>query len=342
MKPDFRPARSTSASQKPLFSRRRKAPPTRRVSTGGARSRSGGQIGGRFQRFLMALGSALVVAVVLAALLVVAGFIILRSWLTLPTDQTYLFVPNTPDKASQPVLLVHAAPQAEVLTVITLESALPVTLPGGYGEYKVGGMYALLTFDHHSPEEIRSLLSLSVQRLMSRIQPVQSVRAISSKSELRQLLLEMMKSPQSQTQRRELLSLLLLTTSVPDVNMTFSTASSLPELQKKVALLPPLIAHKECSFAVVNGTEFEGVATKVSQVIERSGGVVVNVSQAPSPVATSQVVVSSTQAECFEVAELAASLLPNVPQPTVDDQLPHQHRAEIVIVIGTENADVLR
>ncbi len=92
---------------------------------------------------------------------------------------------------------------------------------------------------------------------------------------------------------------------------------------------------KICSVAVINTTEINGLASKLSQFLEQNGVYVTRASSNDQNLKKSHILVDKDRKDCLPLAKKLEAILPHEQEMTVDKALPY-YRANVVVFLGSD------
>ncbi len=99
--------------------------------------------------------------------------------------------------------------------------------------------------------------------------------------------------------------------------------------------------EKICSVAVINTTNINGLATRMSQLLEQGGVYVVRTGSDDQAFVNSLVVLDKDRDECLPTAKKLESLLPNH-KPLKIDKVVNNYRTDIVLFLGKNLEPLVR
>ena len=249
-----------------------------------------------------------------------------------------LFVSSKIDSPESQIYLAYFFPSTKEITVSAITSD-QVSVLGGYGDYELERVYPLLNLEQKKPNFQLAALSWGTETLIDSISDIRPATQITSKKQLqRQLWTAAFNHLTNPRELIELLKTFFFTRSVPVEQIFFSDQ---PTLVNELNTLNNLVLYEDCSVAVVNTTEKIGLASKMSNILEKNGVVVVRVTDQSSPYQLSTFSFSSGHGSCQPLSERLQVLFPSQVIQQNHDKLQQEYRADLVIFIGKDLADLI-
>lgn len=257
-------------------------------------------------------------------------WLIPRLILDISQPELILLVPKTiPENENNDrtarLLLMRLDPDGDH-SVFQLSGETSVSV-GQYGTYKLAMVYPLLRLDDQPSQYVASVFS---QVLELPLDKVLALDPVTDSEEWGVLLKNQLKK-----QPTELLwwQLAYILKSAPNLNDPDNSTKAIAEITKNWPVIDSSQASK-CPIAISNGAGVSGLATYTSNLIERSGGLVIRVATEYEPQVITSVVVDPSIPECQTVAATISRFFPSV-QITMDTQnLTAEYRAKILVLLG--------
>jgi len=98
-------------------------------------------------------------------------------------------------------------------------------------------------------------------------------------------------------------------------------------------------SNQACSIAVINTTDINGLASRISKLLERNGAYIVRTSSNDQDLVKSLVMVDTTKRDCQAIAKKLEALLPYHDEMQFQDNVIQDYRADVVIFLGDNLAD---
>lgn len=251
----------------------------------------------------------------------------------LDNSKNILFTSFKIDSSESKIYLAYFFPATKEITVIPLKSN-QVSVLGGYGDYELGRVYQLLNMERKKNDFKLAAMSWGMETLVDGVVDIGPTTPIYDKKQLQQQLWisawSHLTTPQELV---ELLKIFFFTRSVPVEQFVFeSNTTSVDRLN----ILDNVVLYENCSVAVVNTTDKTGLATKMSDILEKSGVVVVRVTDQNSPYQLSTFSFNADHGSCQSLSERLQVLFPGKVTQQQHDQLQQEYRADLVIFIGKD------
>lgn len=289
--------------------------------------------------FLQHLLGWVVIGVILSGVALSLGLLFVITMVTPTTSQNIVIVNKTVEAEKGSIMLASLDPQELRAQFVTFDPQLKTQVVGGYGRYELRAIYPLLRLDSKPEPVISTTLTFSLDRVVDTIWSVETVPVVTTKDEAKRLLLAIAWGSQPSSLRlidriwlgwfasRLDVSRVLLDTVHTEKNLSSTDFLSL-------AFKP------ECTIAVINTTTISGVATRVTQILENSGGRVVRVADTPTNLEKSRLVISE-HSKCQGVAQKARRVIPSDIEIEQNKEQATEHRAEVVLLLGRDVAELL-
>lgn len=273
----------------------------------------------------------IVVGAIACGLLVVVFLFVSQIDARLST-QNILFVPNNKDGQEDQIILASINENSQKVFVYQFPTQLKSNVLGGYGEYPLGSVLPLLQMEKKDDHFILATFSNIFQHSVTSFYQRQSNEAELDKAKFIGMLLKQRKTWALAWQVYKLDSSSLLIKRVGNWEEWGQALSS--QLVGKV--------NDHCSVAIVNTTRTNGLASQLSNILEKSGVEVVRTTDSIWDKSTTAIYQTPDEnGECDSVVKIIQSVSPVVLQTSFDETKPTQYRAKIVFFIGDELASIL-
>ncbi len=244
---------------------------------------------------------------------------------------------------SEAVVFVHISPQTEKTILAVLNGSDRVEVLGGYGQYSIQSLYALVQLDGKGDHFVRAAFSHALGVMIDEVVLVSGLSHERARTaSLAELLQPVVFQGDSGLRWRDRLELYFAA-------RTYRRNEIRPSEARQIAPLlgaHPLISEtqaRSCQIAVVNTTSTPGLASGVGQLLEKSGAIVVRVaSDTTAAYEKTGFVIKETSLGCAELALKAAQVFPYVPTIEYSADLPQRYRADMVIMAGSDLAETAR
>ena len=279
-----------------------------------------------------------VVLVILILLLLSSLWVAGPHLFALDNYKNILFVSSEIDSPRSQIYLAYFFPSTKEITVTAVESD-QVSVLGGYGNYELGKVYPLLTMEQKKTDFQLAAMSWSMETLVDSISEIGLNTHIISKKELQQQLwIAAFSHLTTPRESIEFIKAFFFTKSVPVEQITFDKQyTPVDELD----ILDNVVLYEDCSVAVVNTSEKIGLASKMSDILEKNGAVVVRVTDQNSPYQLSTLSFYSDHGSCQSLSKRLQVLFPSKVIKQNHDQLQQEYRADLIIFIGKDLANLI-
>ncbi len=249
-----------------------------------------------------------------------------------------LFFSSEIDSDKGKTIIAYFFPDSQEVKVISVKST-EVSVLGGYGEYELDRLYPLLAMERKKAPYQKAAYSWGTQTVIDHLHRTNSNDELNNKKQLlKQLKIAAFNNIINPREFVELAKAFFFTRSIPTEQIIFSEEEVAAD---KLDILNNLVLYEDCTVAVVNTTEKLGLASKLSGVIEQNGVVVVRVTDQDSPYQLSTFSFSADHGSCLSLSERLEVLFPNKLIKQQNQQLQQEYRADLVIFIGKDMADLL-
>lgn len=256
----------------------------------------------------------------------------------LDNHKNILFASSKIDSPESNIYLAYFFPPTKEITISLIKSD-QISVLGGYGDYELERVYPLLNLERKKDDFQLAAMSWGTRTLIDSILDIKPTAQIISKKQLqRQLWTASLNHLTNPRESIELLKAFFFTRSVPVEQIYFSDQSiSVNELN----ILDNVVLYEDCLVAVVNTSEKIGLASKMSDILEKNGAMVVRVTDQNSPYQLSTFSFSSSHGSCQALSKRLGVLFPGKVIQQNHSQLQQEYRADLVIFIGKDLADLI-
>jgi len=254
---------------------------------------------------------------------------------TLDNNKYILFASSKIDSSKAKIYLAYFLPSEQKILIFPLQSQL-VGVIGGYGEYQLSAVYPLLKMEKKDNRFQSAAMSWGVGVVIDEVSELSLALDLESKNHLQKQLIKMVIDNFVHSKSLvESLQLFFFTRSVPAEQVRIETR---PVSIDQLATFTVSMIYEDCLVAVVNTTNKVGLAAEMSKILEKSGVVVVRVTDQSSPYQLSNISYAVDNLACQVLADRAVSLFPNQVVKQDSPQLRQEYRADLVILIGEDLA----
>ncbi|MBW7944629.1 LytR C-terminal domain-containing protein [Patescibacteria group bacterium] len=254
------------------------------------------------------------------------------------TVKNIVIIPKNIDVSASSILFASLSYKQGKLTLNSFPANDAVEVPGGYGQYPLKSVYPLLGLDEASHQKVVATYSFLIGAPIDEVWISDDERVFhpqQSAGELaRAILLGKVQTDLGVKDRIQLYQFIQETQ--PEV-VRFS--SLLEWQEKQTSRYAGRL--KNCRVALVNTTNVTGLGRKVSQVLERSGVVVVRLTDATPTASASSLTIQPDQPDCVELAEHLKQLFPNQLEVHQDPGILNRSRSEAEVVLGEDLGEFL-
>lgn len=278
---------------------------------------------------------------VVSVSIVALGVLIALFWglgphfLTFKTDYNLLFTNDTLDDQVNPLILLHFLPSEQRAVVVNLDPSIEVELIGGYGFYKLRAVAPLLKLENKDSHFVTASYSFALDRLVdSVIMTSGNDHQVVSRRNVKLLIWQtFFRRLHSKAELVDLMKSYFFLQSLSAESVDVIQASDLDKLNQITIGGSP-----NCSLAVINTTKSQGLATRVAQVIENSGGTVVRLTDSNQPLSNSSIYYSEKNLDCLAMTKRLKVLFPSSLEVEVSagERELSEYRADLVIFLGQD------
>ncbi len=275
-------------------------------------------------------------------ILAIAGFGFLwwmgDSLFQLKTDANIVFVSNTLDGEEAEIFFAQFLHEEQRITIQSIDSQQPVTVIGGYGEYLLPKVYPLLKLEKKNSLFTRAAMSWAMGGVVDQVVVVDDDQPLSKKSLEKILSSQLYRQGLHWNNATRLAQLYFFARSAPDELVSVS-ADPIKLEKLSDALYEP--TNNECTVAIVNTTHVPRLATRVSDILEKSGTVIIRLDDMEVESEASSILVDPNQLECADETERVKAVFPFEIATSDQPEVRQEHRADVVIVLGKDLGDVV-
>jgi hypothetical protein len=280
----------------------------------------------------------LLVSVILVAATI---FLCLNSFLpliyTLENEQTLLLIDNEVQSGASKLYLVRVLPEAKTISVLALPPSMLVPVAGQHGTYPLGQVAPFLTAEGQSVVEIRKSHNLAFGLTLDELYFVLGLSDLENLADVKRnfnlLLWQTFEHHLALPQ--ELLDLYFTVRSSSQLKIT--TAETLDQVLawgKSGGIKAPVTA---CPLVIVNAAGADGLAGRVSQILEQNGLEVRHMTTATQVTGSSKIYYDETVADCQEVVRQVQETLPQQVEVIADQgEQARKDRGLAVVYLGEE------
>lgn len=281
---------------------------------------------------LLKVGQILVVLTVMLAVLgaiTVVIFVLIEAPLT---AQNVVFVSPKKSGGESPIIMASFEPQTQKVAVTTFAGNLTGKVIGDYGDYPIGSVRYLLQIGNKDEVFLRSAYSHIFQKSIQTVYEIVPAGAVENKWQLVQMLLK----------ERQTWSLAFRLSKLDEANFTFRKIGEWGEWERVLANQLLAKINDQCSVAIVNASQTDGLASRLSKILENSGVEVVRTTDSIWDEPKTALYVSPDEVEkCQPVIAAIQAVSPMILSQQLDQTKSTQYRARLVFFLGNELADLI-
>jgi hypothetical protein len=275
------------------------------------------------------------------------------------TETVTLLWVDPPTGTTVSPFLVQLQPDSHAIVISQLSAENETELFSGYGTYKLPAVYPLLTLDKRSPAYIRASFSAISGWMITEVVPWPALPTWNqSRQQLDPSEHEAQAVKLGRSAFKDISKMYWQKIWFKDISwqervqnfhawkqaMHWRWFAEQTQLQwvwttaQTAFVSTQMSGAEDCPIAVINTTQVQGLARKITTVLTTNGYGVVRTTTAANSVPDSKVwVASELEALCHSVAAKVSQLLPLAPAPAINDQLTKEYRAPIVITVGEDS-----
>lgn len=256
-------------------------------------------------------------------------------FLTFKTDYNLLFTNDTLDDQTNPLILLHFLPSEQRVVVVNLDPNVEVELIGGYGFYKLWAIAPLMKLEKKDSHFVTASYSFALDRLVDSVIMISgNDHQVTDQRDVKLLIWQaFFQRLHSRSELVDLMKSYFFLQSLSTESVDVIQASDLNKLNN-IAIGGSL----KCSLAVINSTKSQGLATRVSQIIENSGGTVVRLTDSDQPMLKSSIYYSEKNLDCLAMTKRLQVLFPSSMEVEISagERELSEYRADLVIFLGQD------
>ncbi len=299
------------------------------------------------------------ILVVLVILIIVWFFVLPSVLLSSIQNKNFILASNDINSLEGQILLAHFGEKPSDHVVYVVDGSERVEVPNGYGQYAIGAVPTLLSVDTQSAETTRSVMSRIVGvpvDVVLTAAPLQLTALFEDQMvHKHEATAFFFTSDVAEEVRARAFSVALAdpAAAVALLRISFAARAQQPDTipvrsyQETVSLFDNSAAlvltaeEQTCAVAVINTTGTSGLARETAHLLETNGVYVVREDSTATTLDVSQMQLSATsRPTCQSVAEKIASFFPESLVQTTQAQESVRYRADIVIMLGMDMADL--
>lgn len=258
----------------------------------------------------------------------------------LTTEQTLMLIEGESGGRVNQAYLVNISPQAKQILVLQLDPQMLLPVAGQYGTYPLATVSQFLTAQGSDAEQIRKTYNLAFGHVIDKIYYFHQLPSILSKHHLKQIFNQYVTAAVKDLQPLDKLFWQTFFALRSYSYYNFAAAAQLSQVAdwgRRAASKPFLSA---CPLVLVNAASSQGLASKVSQILEKNGLEVRHLDSAAQATVSSQIFYDEQNTECVQAVETITAILPQEMILSPDGgQEASKNRAKAVIVLGQTMAD---
>lgn len=281
---------------------------------------------------LLKIGQILVVLLVSLAVLT-AALIVIFVLIDAPLQtKNIVFVSAKKSGGESRILMASIDSQTDKVLVVSFAGNLVGEVIGDYGNYPINSIRYLLQIGKKDEVFLRAAYSHIFKKSITEVTEVEQTTDMSQKWQLVSLL----------AKNRQTWPLALSLSKLDDANFVFKQVGEWGEWEKiqDKQLLTKI--NDQCSVAIVNASQINGLANQLSKILENSGVEVVRTTDSIWDEPKTALYVSPDEAaKCQQVIAAIQAVSPVILPQQLDQAKSTQYRARIIFFIGNELADLI-
>lgn len=281
---------------------------------------------------LLKIGQILVVLLVtLAVFTAVLGAVFIIIDAPLQT-KNIVFVSEQKDGGESPIIMASIDSQTRRVIVVNFSGNLVGEVIGDYGNYPIGSIRYLLQIGKKDEVFLRAAYSQIFNKAIVEVEAADRTTIINQKWQLVNLL----------TKNRQTWPLAFHLSKLDEANFVFKQVGEWGEWEKIQEEQLMAKMNDQCSVAIVNASQVNGLANQLSQILENSGVEVVRTTDSLWDEPKTALYVSPDEPEkCQQIIKYIQAVSPVVLPQQLDQAKSTQYRAQIIFFIGNELADLI-
>ncbi len=282
--------------------------------------------------WLRKLLTVIVVVGITAAALIGIFWVLGPRLFQLKHDVNVVFVNPSLDEGQGKIYLISFSPASAKITVSPVANE-KINVIGGYGEYQLAAVYPLLEIERKNSHFIKAGFGWGLNEVVDQVVVNHQLVQLDTKRELlRQLKRELWAKGMKWQTLADTTRLYFFARALPLENYVFSEAVRPTRVEESWFDSDA----EECNIAIVNTTGVSGMATKMSQILENSGGRVVRIADQTSAHQLSSLNYAPENQTCRQFGQRIQHLFLDQALVVDNDQERQAHRADLVIFIGKD------
>lgn len=281
---------------------------------------------------LLKIGQVFVVLLVSLAVLT-AGLIVVFVLIEVPLEtKNVVFVSAKKSGGESPIVMASIDSQTQKVLVVSFAGNLVGEVIGDYGNYPINSVRYLLQIGKKDEVFLRAAYSHIFQKSITEVNEVEQTTVINQKWQLIELL----------AKNRQTWPSAFRLSKLDEANFVFRQVGEWEEWEKvqEKQLLTKI--NDQCSVAIVNASQINGLASRLSKILENSGVEVVRTTDSIWDEPKTALYVSPAEAaKCQEVIAAIQAVSPVILPQQLDQAKSTQYRARIIFFIGNELADLI-
>lgn len=254
------------------------------------------------------------------------------------TAKNIVIVPNSIDVSTDSILYASISYKTDKVTLNSLPATDTVQVPGGYGTYPLKSVFPLLGLDHKSHQTVVATYSFLIGVPIDEVWVTGDASVLSPQQTTSQfaqaVLLNKMGTGLGLKDRFQLYQ--FIREQDPDVQVFASLSDWQAKQSSRFAG-----QLKDCRVALVNTTSTAGLGRRVSTVLDRSGVVVVRLTDSLPQKPKSVLTIQPGQPDCIALADHLKQLFPDEIEILQDPNIMERARSEAEVVIGQDLGNFL-
>jgi hypothetical protein len=287
------------------------------------------------------LGQVLVVGVIALALLAALAFYLIPKIYTVDENLTMLWVPAREQLATQPSTLIHLAPVRRQLIITSIQPTVVLEQPGALEGQSVAQAYYTLQDQGYDAATTLKTMSLGIGHYLDEVRVVPVTKPLTTYQEFGEYLWTAFRAGEGPLSRSEKLSWLFFVQGLAKsqaVSVTVAQPSDWERFYRAMTLESSL---KTCTIAVLNASGVNGLASRTARVLENTELTVISITDTPVRSEQTAIIQGGTNPSCGTVVQMVEQMLPVNTHQQVDPVLATEYRADIVLSVGADLAEIL-
>lgn len=251
-------------------------------------------------------------------------------------EKNILLVGAAPSETAERIYILRLSPTDESVKVFLLDNQASVPVVGDYGNYPLGSVAPLLQLEtNNSQQNLLAVYNFALKQAIDEVYFVPNLQIPDTAAAVRVDFWTLIKKELTLTTtvRRELWEIFFYLQrgetafTVKDLKITAQEGLETTALAKE--------RINACPAVLINTTGINGLAGKVTKMVEMSGVVVVNLESSAENLEESEVYYDQNEPACQELVAILQNSLPKMGKIVPDNGvLGGQNRAKLVLKIG--------